>query len=200
MTTTIFLVRHAAHDNVGGFLAGRMPGVHLGVEGKAQAQRLGERMRRERFDGVIASPRERTQETASAIASACGIAAVETDARLDEIDFGDAWAGKDWIALNADPGWKHWNEQRGTAKTAGGESMADVQARIVQAIEEVAQRYQGGAVVLVSHADVIKAAICCVLDLPLGHVSRFDISPASISPLVWGDWGHKLLWLNETIA
>lgn len=36
MTATFFLVRHAAHDNVGGFLAGRTPGIRLGTDGQAR--------------------------------------------------------------------------------------------------------------------------------------------------------------------
>ncbi|RUV20061.1 histidine phosphatase family protein, partial [Mesorhizobium sp. M5C.F.Ca.IN.020.32.2.1] len=35
MTTTFFLIRHAAHDNVGAYLAGRMAGVCLGDTGRA---------------------------------------------------------------------------------------------------------------------------------------------------------------------
>ncbi|MBS9721876.1 histidine phosphatase family protein [Tianweitania sp. BSSL-BM11] len=199
MTTTIYLVRHAAHDNVGGFLAGRTPGIRLGLEGRAQADRLGQRMRREPFAAVLSSPRERTQETAFAIASASGMV-VETDERLDEIDFGDAWTGKTWEALNGDPTWNHWNAERAVARTAGGESMGEVQLRAVAALSDAAGRHADGAVVLVTHADVIKAIICHVLDLPLGHVHRFDINPASITPVVWGDWGAKLLWLNETVS
>jgi broad specificity phosphatase PhoE len=199
VTSTIFLVRHAAHDNVGGFLAGRTPGIRLGVEGRAQAQRLGQRMHRERFDAVIASPRERTQETASAIASACGLG-VGTDERLDEIDFGEAWTGKTWDALNGDPAWIRWNAERGTARTSGGESMGEVQARAVAALADVASRHSDGAVVIVTHADIIKAVVCHVLDLPLGAVHRFEINPASITPVVWGEWGAKLLWLNETVS
>jgi broad specificity phosphatase PhoE len=199
VTTTLFLVRHAAHDNVGNFLAGRTPGIRLGVEGRAQAGRLGERMRRERFTAVIASPRERTQETAQAVAAPRGLS-VQSDDRLDEIDFGNAWTGKSWDALNADPDWVRWNNERDTARTAGGESMGEVQARAVSALADTAQRFAEQAVVLVTHADIIKAVVCHVLDLPLSQVHRFDVNPASITPVVWGDWGAKLLWLNETIA
>ena len=70
MTTTFFLLRHAAHDNVGGFLAGRSPGIRLGEDGRAQAARLAERMRRESFEAIYSSPRERSAETAAAIAQA----------------------------------------------------------------------------------------------------------------------------------
>ena len=37
MSTTFLMVRHAAHDDVGSYLAGRMEGVKLGAAGLAQA-------------------------------------------------------------------------------------------------------------------------------------------------------------------
>ena len=40
VTTTFFLVRHAAHDNVGGYLAGRLPGIRLGEAGRAKVADL----------------------------------------------------------------------------------------------------------------------------------------------------------------
>ena len=58
MTTTFFLVRHAAHDNLGAYLAGRMPGVRLGEAGLAQAGRLAKRMSAETFAKIVSSPRE----------------------------------------------------------------------------------------------------------------------------------------------
>jgi broad specificity phosphatase PhoE len=199
VSTTLFLVRHAAHDNVGNYLAGRTPGIRLGVEGRAQAARLGERMSRERFDAVIASPRERTQETAQAIAASCGLR-VDIDDRLNEIDFGDAWTGKSFDVLNGDPTWVRWNTERDTARTAGGESMGEVQARAWAVVADATRQFPGKAVVLVTHADVIKALVCHILGVPLTHIHRFDINPASVTTVVSGDWGAKLLWLNEMVA
>ena len=143
MTTTFFLVRHAAHDNLGGYLAGRMEGIRLGPDGRAQAGRLGERMKRERFDAIVASPRERTQET--------------------------------------------------------GETMAHVERRVLGLIAELAASWRGKALVLVSHADVIKAAVCHFLGMPIEGWMRFDIGPASITTVVTGDWGAKLIGLNEVV-
>ena len=54
--------------------------------------------------------------------------------------------------------------------------------------------------VLVSHADVIKAALLYCLAMPLDGYRRFEISPASISTLVIGDWGAKVLSMNEVTA
>jgi broad specificity phosphatase PhoE len=195
VSTTIFLVRHAAHDNVGGYLAGRMAGVRLGTDGLAQARRLAERMGRERIDAIHSSPRERTRETAEAIASTRGLPVTVDDA-LDEVDFG-AWSGNDFETLERDPSWRRWNSLRSISRTPAGESMLDVEVRVTRLIEALAARHDEGGVVLVSHADVIKAAVCHVLGLPIDAWPRFEVAPASITTLVIGDWGAKIVTLNE---
>jgi broad specificity phosphatase PhoE len=53
---------------------------------------------------------------------------------------------------------------------------------------------------MVTHCDIIRAVIAHVLGLSLDHILRFDIDPASISRLAVGDWGAKILSLNETGA
>ncbi len=200
MTTTFFLLRHAAHDNVGGYLAGRMEGVRLGPDGIAQAERLAQRMKREQFVAIHASPRERTQQTARHVGDAAGIPEIVTEPALDEIDFGAEWAGKDFETLNQDPRWRRWNEVRSLARTAGGESMLDVQFRALGLVERMAAKYVNAALVMVTHSDVIKVIVSHVLGLPVDAWHRFEISPASISTVVRGDWGAKLLGLNEVIA
>jgi broad specificity phosphatase PhoE len=197
MTTTFFLVRHAAHDYVGGFLAGRMPGVRLGVDGRAQAGRLAERMRRETFSRIYVSPRERAAETAAAIATVSPVP-IEEAAELDEIEFG-AWSGKDFSTLNADPAWRHWNAWRSLARTPGGETMLDVERRAADFMETLVARFPEDALVLVSHADVIRALVGHVLGLALDLWQRFDISPASITTLIVGDWGARVLGVNEVV-
>jgi len=197
VTTTIYLLRHAAHDNVGTYLAGRAPGVHLGPEGLDQADRLGARMARESIDAVFASPRERAQQTALAVASVKGGLPVQTVEALDEVDFG-SWSGSTFDELNKRKDWRHWNEKRSMAETPAGETMLDVQRRAVGFVRDLEARNAGTRAALVSHADVIRAIVGHVLGLPIDAWQRFEVSPASISTLVIGDWGGKLLTLNET--
>ncbi|MDF0697065.1 histidine phosphatase family protein [Rhizobium sp. MC63] len=198
MTATYFLVRHAAHDNVGNFLAGRTAGITLGEAGRAQVQRLGQRLRRGDIDAIYTSPRERTLETAEGIASACGLALPQTDAALDEVNFGD-WSGKTFEVLNDDPRWRRWNTTRSLTRTPGGETMLDVQTRIFGLMETLASGGNDRRIALVSHADVIKAAVSHVLGLPIDAWPRFDIAPASVTTVVIGDWGAKVMTLNEVI-
>ncbi len=197
MTTTFFLIRHAAHDNVGSYLAGRMDGVCLGSAGRAQALHLARRMAREPLAAICSSPRERTLETAKPMAIACAVDKIAICQELDEIDFG-AWSGKTFDELNGDAAWQMWNSQRQSARTPSGETMQDVQQRVVAVMDTVRQTAQNQCVALISHADVIKAAVCKVLGLQLGECFRFDIEPASITTIVHGDWGSKLIRLNES--
>jgi broad specificity phosphatase PhoE len=196
MTVTFFLIRHAAHDNVGSFLAGCLPGISLGEAGRAQVKRLGSRMRREDISEIYTSPRERTRQTAEGIASACGLALPQTSDALDEVNFGD-WSGKTFERLNDDPRWRRWNTTRSLARTPAGETMLDVQARVFGLVETLANGGNEKRIALVSHADVIKAAVSHFLGLPIDAWPRFDIAPASVTTVVFGDWGAKVLTLNE---
>ena len=78
--------------------------------------------------------------------------------------------------------------------------MLEAQGRIVRVMEELRRDYRDRAVVLVSHSDVIKAALLYFLGLPIDAYGRFEIEPASISTLAVGDWGAKLIRLNEVIV
>ncbi len=198
MTTTFFLVRHAAHDRVGTVLCGRMPGVTLGAPGKEQAQRLAHRFARETVASVQTSPLERAVETAEPIAARTG-QPVEVCEAVTEIDFG-SWSGVSFEVLAQSPGWAAWNTARFVSRPPDGETMLEAQARIVKAMERLRRAYPGRSVVLVSHSDVIKAALLYHLGLPLDAYSRFDIDPASISTLVVGDWGSKVIRMNEVAA
>ncbi|MFL5019713.1 MAG: histidine phosphatase family protein [Rhizobium sp.] len=196
MTVTFFLVRHAAHDNVGNFLAGCTAGISLGEAGRSQVQRLGQRLRREDITEIYTSPRERTRETAEGIASACCLSLPQTDNALDEVNFGD-WSGKTFEVLNDDPLWRRWNTTRSLTRTPGGETMLDVQTRIFGLMETLASGGDKNRIALVSHADVIKAGVSHVLGLPIDAWPRFDIAPASVTTVVIGDWGAKVMTLNE---
>ena len=196
MTATFLLIRHAAHIHLDRLLSGRMAGVPLSEAGHAQAARLGERLAGEGIDRVVCSPLDRTRATAEAIGTVRDVAVEPLDA-LIEIDMGE-WTGRGIADLHGDPAWTAWNTRRGTARIPGGESMAEAQARIVAALSELADGSDGQTIAVVSHADMIKSVVAHVLGLPLDKLLQFDVSPASVTRIVWGDWGTRLMSLNET--
>jgi probable phosphoglycerate mutase len=61
--TRFLLVRHAAIDGLGVRIAGRIAGVGLNGQGRAQALSLGRRLAGVPVRAIYTSPRERTQET-----------------------------------------------------------------------------------------------------------------------------------------
>ena len=200
MATTFLLIRHAAHIHLDKLFSGRMPGVPLSETGRAQAARLGAALASEPIDRIVHSPLDRTSETAAAIAAARGSAVpVAAAAGLIEIDLGD-WTGRSWQDFGDDPAWRDWNERRGSARIPGGETMREAQARIVGCLAALAREADARTVAVVSHSDMIRAAVAHVLELPLDRLLSFDVDVASVTRIVWGEWGARLLSLNERRA
>lgn len=198
MTTTFFLVRHAVHDRVGTVLCGRMPGVTLGQQGMAQAHALAQRFAHENIAGVCTSPLERAVQTAAPIADRLGMLAESCD-DIGEIDFG-SWTGSTFDELSDDSRWQDWNRCRSISRPPQGETMLEAQLRIVRAMERMRRLHAGRSVIFVSHSDVIKTALLYHLGLPIDSYARIEISPASISTVAVGDWGAKVIRMNEVVA
>jgi broad specificity phosphatase PhoE len=197
MSATIFLVRHAAHVELGRVLSGRRRDVALSREGLDQAAILADLLGTEAIAAVYASPRERAWYTARDIAEPHGLKP-ELAEDLDEVDFGD-WTGAEFAALEAEPAWQDWNERRGSARCPGGETMAEAAARAWACIAEIARLHDGEQIVAVSHGDIIRALIARVLGLPLDNLLRFDVDPASVSRIAVGNWGSRVLSVNERL-
>lgn len=198
MTATFLLIRHAMHTDYNVRFSGRRDGVLLSQAGEAQALSLGERLAKEPIETIYASPRDRTRATADAIAAHHALRTV-IEPELDEIDLGN-WTGAEIASLRGDPLFDQWNTRRSVTTPPNGEPYASVAERAHACVQGLAERHPGKLVALVSHQDVIKGLIATCLGLSLDHVLRFDVGPASISRLVVGDWGAKLLTLNEGAA
>ncbi len=170
--------------------------MSLTEAGRTQARALADRLAREQIRVVQTSPRERAVETATIIADRLGVA-VETVDALDEIDFGD-WSGRGFDALDGDPAWARWNERRSTTRPPGGESMAAAVSRARRHIAGLAA-VPGGAV-CVSHCDIIRGVLADALGLPLDNLLRFDIDTASLSVMLVGEWGARVVGINERVV
>lgn len=196
MAITVLLIRHAPHAQLGAMLSGRTAGLGLTSEGVEQAARIGARIALRQPDQIQASPLDRTMQTARAVAVAAGLDDVAAVAALNEVDFGD-WTGRRFAELAGEPLWRGWNDARGSAAAPAGESMAAAQERIVAHLQAMARAHDGETIAMVTHCDMIRAAVAWILGLPLDHLLRFDVDPASVTRIVLGDWGGRLLTLNE---
>ncbi|MBV9248083.1 MAG: histidine phosphatase family protein [Acetobacteraceae bacterium] len=175
---TLHLVRHASHDLLGRVLAGRSD-VPLNAKGLREAELLADVFVRQQVSAVISSPQLRARATAKPIASRCGIP-FQLNPGLDEINFG-AWTGMTFDDLGRDPGWQVFNTARSLAAVPGGETMLAAQARAIATVQRICEQLPGGVMVMVSHADIIKAILLHILGMPLDMMRRLEIAPASRS-------------------
>lgn len=196
MTAVIHLVRHGAHAEAGRVLTGRGGDHPLAPIGADQARWAAERLRDVTL--VHTSPQRRTRETAAVIGAAFGQEPVLVDA-LNEVDFGD-WTGRVIADLDGDPVWDQWNASRGSAQVPNGERMTDAVGRAVAHLDALGRPDRSGAIVCVSHSDIIRGVVARYLGLSLDRMLSFDVDPGSITSLVVGDWGGRLLALNVHAA
>jgi probable phosphoglycerate mutase len=192
--TVFHLLRHGEHV-LRGRVVGRTPGVGLSDRGRAEIAAVAERFSGEKIEGLYASPLQRTRETAEILADRLGLP-IDFREDLLELDFGE-WTGKTFEAVRQDERWRLWSNCRSIAAVPGGESMRQVQERVVGALFKLRQCHRDGAVLVVSHGDVIRAALLFALGMPLDFYSRIEVALASTNTIHIDDSGIRVLGLNE---
>ena len=197
--TILLLIRHASNDYVkDGRLAGLTPGVHLNAQGQREADALARRLDHLSLHAIYASPLERARETAQAVAQ-CQKLDVQIRDGLIEVDAGE-WTGKTIKDLEETDVWKQLLAQPATFQFPGGDSVAQIQARMVAAIDAIVAAHPDQIVAIVSHADPIKIALAHYLSMDLNQFNRLIVNPASVSVLIFGERGAALFRLNDTGA
>jgi len=199
---TLVLVRHGRSTaNTSGVLAGRAGGVRLDAVGKDQAARVAGRLARVPLVAVVSSPLQRCRETAGAvIAAQPGPPTLQIERALNECDYGD-WQGRSLRELTKEKLWRVVQQQPSAAGFPGGETLAQMQSRAVDAVRRldraVTEQHGPGAVwVAVSHGDVIKAVLADALGLHLDLFQRIQVDPASASMVRFGDERPHVLGVN----
>ncbi|MCS7251488.1 MAG: MSMEG_4193 family putative phosphomutase [Anaerolineae bacterium] len=194
--TLVLLVRHAANDAMDKWLAGWTPGVHLNEEGRRQAEALAERLGSLPIRAIYSSPLERAVETAEPLARRKGLQ-IQVMSELGEVRYGK-WTGKPLKRLRRQKAWQHLVNLISRARFEGGETMVDLVARGVNAVETIVHRHPREVVALFTHADLIRAVIAYYLGMPLDLYHRLIIAPASVTVLWLAKGPPTLLRLNDT--
>lgn len=190
----LVLVRHGRTEwNRERRLAGRTD-VGLDDTGRAQAVAAGRALGR--VVELRSSSLSRARETAGLLGT--GLDVVVDDAFI-ELDYGQA-EGMRLDDIDAE----RWRLARDAPETGwpGGESMAELQARVAVACEALFAREGAGArredgdVVVVSHVGPIKAAACWVLGLGPEAQLRLRLDNATLTTIGTGPFGPHLLSYN----
>lgn len=154
-TGTVHLVRHGKVENPKGVIYGRLPGYHLSEIGRRQAHQAAMHLKSSSLGALWASPLERAQETAEAIAEWHEIEIV-TDERLIESATNLEGFGSTLLAFATAP--RHWWKLRNPMRPSWGESFDDIRVRMTEAIAEALDQAGGAEVAVVSHQTPIIVA------------------------------------------
>ena len=199
---TVILLRHGRSTaNTALTLAGRTPGVGLDETGLAQAAAL-----RSRLDGlpvkaVVRSPLLRCRQTIEPLAEAFGLDPVIEDG-LIEVDYGD-WTGRPLKDLVSEHMWSVVQQHPSSAVFPGGESLAGMATRAVEAVRHHDRHLaeQAGRDVLwvaCSHGDVIKSVLADAYGMHLDQFQRIVVDPASVSVVRYTTHRPFVLRVNDT--
>ena len=158
--------------------------VPLTERGQAHALQLAEAVRPFGIAAVYTSPLRRAADTAAHIVAALNLTS-RVEADLREEDFG-AWENLTRAEVVArDPDALAAWEAGAEVAPPGGESLAQVRARIVACTNRLAVRHPDQTVALVSHVGPIKALVCAALELPSRGAQRMWLDPASVCVVDW---------------
>jgi probable phosphoglycerate mutase len=195
--TTLVLVRHGLTEMTGPKLAGHTPGLHLDERGWKQARDVAARLLPVPFDAIISSPLDRCLDTASALIEGRDLELI-VDERVVEVRYGE-WTGRELKALAKEPLWKVVQQHPSAAVFPGGEGLAAVSARAVDAVREWnATLGPDATYVICSHGDVIKAIVADALGLHLDQFQRVSVDPCSVSVIRYTDTRPFVVRVNDT--
>ena len=153
----------------------------LTEKGEQQAHQVGERVKSLGITHVIASDLGRTTRTAEIIADACGCT-VTLDARLRELNMG-VLEQRPLDGLTAEEeGWRQ-TLVNGTenGRIPDGESMAEMAARMHEALNACLDLPAGSRPLLVSHGMALGVLVSTILGLPAHAERRLRLRNCSIS-------------------
>jgi probable phosphoglycerate mutase len=190
----IYLVRHGQTEwNRQRRVMGRLA-IPLSEVGIQQIRQLAASLKSWPIEAVVSSPLLRATESAQIIATALGLP-FEQHEGLTEIAVGK-WEGRYWDELDSDPIMKKFDRTPSKTRPPEGENLREVQKRAIRAIEEILSRGTLSRILVVSHADTIRAMIAHYIKLGLDRSRQLQIDNASVSLLKINPERFRLLFLN----
>lgn len=184
--TELLFVRHGETDwNRRPCFQGQID-VPLNTTGHAQAARLAERLKAERFDAFFTSDLQRAQQTAAPMAAAWQQPPQVLPA-LREQGFGE-WEGLDFATIQArwPQLWPRWLAHDDVHfAVPGGESLQRFHTRVLAAVTTLAEQAQGRRVAVVTHGGVLDMLWRTAHGLPLAAPRECPIPNTGINRLRW---------------
>ena len=195
----IYLVRHGRtasnrRKRVMGWLDESIEPASL-----ADAEAVARALVDEDVGSIVSSPLHRALATAAPLAALVGLEP-RIDDRFGEMHVGP-WEGlsEDEVAAQWPTEWQRWRTEPHRLELHGRETLAELNARVAGALEELtSESVFGDAAVVFTHDAVVRAAVAWALGTGPETYRHVDVANCSITTVRIGDGIPHLLRTNNT--
>jgi len=197
---TVYLIRHGETAwNEEGRCQG-VTDIPLTEKGRRQARAVANALERKPICRILTSSLQRARDTAALIAQAHTVSP-ECYEELKEWDQGRLEGLTGPELMQDYPGFfERWLADPAGTAPPGGEPLRVVQQRAWPILDQLRQHDElTGPVVVVSHTLTIAVMLCVALGLDLAQVHRLKIDLASISSLIFTEFGPFAMWRLATL-
>jgi len=196
--TRILAIRHGETAwNVDTRIQGHLD-IPLNDTGHWQAERLGQSLAGEDIAAIYASDLSRAHETALYVGRAAGVPVV-AELGLRERGFGD-FEGRTFaeIEIALPDQAERWRKRDPSFSPAGGESLLQVQERVLATVDRLAVQHPGELIVLVGHGGVMDVLYRAATRLDLQAARTWQLGNTAVNRLLWSPEGLSLVGWSDT--
>ena len=197
-TIQITLLRHAQTDLHECFCGHSDPS--LNVQGREQLPTILRSLAHIVPRAIWSSDLRRARETAEPIAKHFGLD-YTTSPNLREMNFG-SWEGLTWkeVELQYAEDARAWAKLFPYHRPPGGESFLELQSRVIEQLEQLAEHAEPGCTLVVTHAGFIRTSVAWVLGVPDERISRIrlDLGALTILENMGNHWTVSAVNLNTS--
>lgn len=191
--TRIIAIRHGETAwNVGTRIQGHLD-ITLNERGHWQAQRLAQALASEGLAAVYASDLSRAFETGRYVAQAAGVP-IAPETGLRERGFG-LFEGRTFLEIEAElpEQARRWRKRDPHFAPEGGESLVQLQERVVSTCSRLAAQHSGELIAVVAHGGVLDVLYRAATRLDLQAARSWELGNAAINRLLWSPQGFALV-------
>jgi alpha-ribazole phosphatase len=193
--TRIYLIRHGQVANHHEYRYNGHFDVDITNTGVEQMHKVSDFLVGQKIDAVYSSDLQRTVKGARIIGKSLGIEPVMVHS-LRELNLG-RWEGltrEEAVAKYPEESLFSFKELA-TSKVKGGESLVDLRARVVPALEGILLRHAHQSVCIVAHGGVNRVILSEAMSLPLDNFFRIEQDYGCLNVIDYLEDGMKVVKL-----
>lgn len=184
----LYLIRHTTPDVPQGTCYGRT-NVSLAADFEYEFRSILGKLD-VAFDRLYSSPSFRCKHLAEFLRQKKSTE-LEYSNLLTELDFGE-WEGKLWSEIPEKES-DFWTKDFVNVRTPGGENYSELYERVEKFLEEVLNSFSNEKIGIITHAGVIRAVLCKLLEIPLERGFFFDLKYGSLNKIFVEKKGKQFL-------